>query len=137
MVFPTIFTMGQPISSSTNSLGDQISTDIKVIHTSYSTDKETVYMWLKNVGTTQISPRMIQNGDVFFGSTGNYQRMEYNNTTVGWDFDIETGSAKWLRGDTVKITIYQDTPLSSDIQYEAKYVAYNSISTSDQFSISE
>ena len=74
-VFPVIYTLSSTISSSSHSVDERLSTDVKIVTTYASGD--TAKIWLKNIGTGRIADNSIQRGDVFLGSQGDFIRLSW------------------------------------------------------------
>lgn len=138
IVAPSIISAGDPVVSSTNILKDQIDTDVKIIHASNNASSMEVYVWIKNIGKNRISSTLISDSDLFFGESGNFVRIPYDETgsqIPGWRYSIENGeSGEWKKGDTIKLTIR--IAVSSEEEYFIKFITYNGVSDEDYFVVS-
>lgn len=137
-VTPSILSAGDPVVSSTNVLKDQIDTNIKIIHAASNPEGTEVYIWIKNVGDNRISSNLVDNSDLFFGESGNFMRVPYDETGTevpGWRYSIEnSGVGQWQKGDTIRITVR--TSVSSGNEYFIKFITYNGVSDEDYFAVS-
>lgn len=104
-VFPVIYTLSSTISSSSHSVDERLSTDVKIV-TTYA-NASTAKIWLKNIGTGRIPDNSIQRADVFLGSQGNFIRLtraaELGEET--WKYEIleDTKNNYWDPGETLYI----------------------------------
>ena len=136
-VTPSILSAGDPVVSSTNVLKERIDTNVKIIHAASNPGGTEVYIWIKNVGDNRISSNLVGNSDLFFGESGNFMRIPYDETGTGvpsWSYSIENGGTGWQKGDTIKITVR--TSVSSGNEYFIKFITYNGVSDEDYFAVS-
>lgn len=141
-VYPSVISAGDPIMSRTDSMGDQIMTDIEILHEAKGADGTEINVWIKNVGCKEISSGMIPDSDLFFGEVGNFERIPYdkNGTIVSsWNFQIEQdGDDNWDKGETLRINIKlkpEDLPSTGD-KYFIKFGTYNGVSEETYFTVS-
>lgn len=135
-VYPPILGASAPVIRTVDNLGDRITTDIKIIHEAYDSEENETYIWIKNVGTQQLSGNVIENSDIFFGEEGNFIRLAYNESggSHNWNYIIENGGdSRWDKGETIRITV--QTPLIPGFEYFVKFIAYNGISDTDYFTV--
>ena len=126
--YPAITGTTGAISDAASKIDDKIRSQVKIIDIAKDSDK--VYVWIKNVGTSNI--KAIQTGDIFWGPEGNFSRIIYGGSTKPyWDYVIENDT-KWGPGATVKATIYLPTAPSGT--YYFKFVIPNGISDWKLFS---
>ena len=88
-------------------LDERIKTDICIVHAAGDGDV-TVFVWVKNVGTTEIA--VPERSDVFFGQTGDVLRIPYTEEAGGtfpyWEYEVENGDGShWQPASTVKLTL--------------------------------
>jgi len=139
-VYPSVISAGDPIMSRTDSMGDQIMTDIEILHEATGAEGTEIHIWVKNVGCKEISSGVISESDLFFGEAGNFERIPYdkNETLVpGWNYLIEQdGDDNWGKGETLRIKIKPaDLPATGD-KYFIKFSTYNGVSEEAYFTVS-
>ncbi|MDD3070910.1 MAG: flagellin [Methanoculleus horonobensis] len=104
-VFPVIYTLSSTISSSSHSVDERLSTDVKIVTTYASGD--TAKIWLKNIGTGRIPDNSIQRADVFLGAQGNFTRLTRATTLDKdtWRYEIleDTKNNYWDPGETLYV----------------------------------
>lgn len=129
-VYPVVYNMAGTFSSATHESDTRMRTDFKVIAAAGSGGA--VNIWMKNIGSERILASSLQNGDVFFGQTGNFNRIEYGT----WDYDLsDTNSNEvWDPGETMKIGI--STPVTSGTEYYFQYSLPNGVWRSYTFTAS-
>lgn len=64
--------------SRSDAMGDQILTDIEILHETTGAEGTEIHVWIKNVGCKEISSGMITDSDLFFGEAGNFERIPYD-----------------------------------------------------------
>ncbi len=131
-VYPMINRSSAAMTSMADTVDDRMKSRISIVHAANSGDRLTVYIWVKNVGSTRIVA--IDQSDVFFGETTNYARIPYGGDSYPrWSYSIENNTF-WINGATVKITItYDVTPVAGT--YYIKVVIPNGISDEYFFSM--
>ena len=99
-VYPVVYSMAGTFSSTTHESDVRMRTDFKVI--AAVSDSGTAQIWMKNIGSERIAESDIENGDVFFGKTGSFSRID-----SGWTEQIAdtNNNGVWDTGETVKITV--------------------------------
>ncbi|OPX64506.1 MULTISPECIES: flagellin [unclassified Methanoregula] len=130
-VYPVVYNMAGTFSSATHESDVRMRTDFKVIATAGSGSAANI--WMKNIGSERIQEAEIQNGDVFFGETGNFDRIEYGD----WTYQLSDTNSNniWDSGETVKITI-TGVSLSSGHEYYFQFSLPNGVWRSDTFTAS-
>ena len=141
-VYPMINRSSAAMVSMTEKIDDRMKSQIDIVHAASSADKRTVYIWIKNVGSSRITT--IDQSDVFLGPEGDFMRIPYYKNNDGseipppcWSYDIENdpgNTTEWKTGETVKITVTNSTPLVSDT-YFIKVVIPNGIAAEYYFSM--
>ena len=115
-------------------LAERIRTSVKIIHATNSSQTQ-VKFWVKNVGSSSFSPQEISMSDVFFGRVGNFQRYEYSNSGVGWNYTILSDDDEyWESGETMEVTIHLSQTLTAG-DYYASFITHNGIKSEKFFSI--
>jgi hypothetical protein len=121
--------------SMTDKIDDRMKSRIDVVHATGSADRKTIYIWIKNVGSTRIET--IEESDIFLGPEGNFMRIPHETNAQGtyprWSYDIENDT-EWGIGATVKVTVtYAEDPGSGT--YFIKIVIPNGIAAEYYFSM--
>jgi len=105
-VYPMVNRSSEAVSSMTNTINERMKSRINIVHAANEADRETVYIWVKNVGDIRITS--IEDSDLFFGEEGDFSRIPYEDDSESnypyWNYDIENGT-EWSIGATLKITI--------------------------------
>jgi archaeal flagellar protein FlaG len=134
-VFPMVNRSSDAVVSMADQIDDRMKSHISIVHAANTIDHKTVYIWIKNVGSSRIAP--IEDSDVFFGQEGNYSRIPYTSEVGGvnpcWSYTIENGT-EWLTSATLKITITYDTDPGAGT-YFIKVIIPNGISDEYYFSM--
>lgn len=139
-VYPSVISAGDPIMSRTDSMGDQILTDIEILHETTGANGTEIHVWIKNVGCKEISSGMIPESDLFFGEAENFERIPYDgngSSATGWSYRIEhNGDDNWDKGETLLIRIKPvDLPVREE-KYFIKFSTYNGVSEEAYFTVS-
>ncbi len=131
-VYPMLNRSSAAMTSMADTVDDRMKSRISIVHAANTADRRTVYIWVKNVGSTRIVS--IEQSDVFFGKTTNYSRIPYGGASnPQWSYTIENDT-DWKNGATVKITItYTSDPGAGT--YYVKVVIPNGISDEFFFSM--
>lgn len=111
-VFPMVNRSSQAMVSMADDMNDRMKTRISIVHAASSTDRKTVYIWVKNVGESRILD--IGQSDLFFGEETDFNRVPYIDNAGGtypqWQYQIENDT-EWRTTATIKITItYENAP---------------------------
>jgi archaellum component FlaF (FlaF/FlaG flagellin family) len=134
-VYPMINRSSAAMVSMTDKIDDRMKSRIDIVHATGSADRQTVYIWIKNVGSTRID--VIDDSDVFLGPDGNFMRIPYianaGSQYPYWTYNIENDS-EWSIGATIKIIVHYDNDPGSGTYY-IKIVIPNGISTEYYFSM--
>ncbi|MDQ1274519.1 MAG: archaeal flagellar protein FlaG [Euryarchaeota archaeon] len=139
-VYPSVISAGDPIMSRTDSMGDQIMTDIEILHEATGAEGTEIHVWIKNVGCKEISSGTIPESDLFFGEAGNFERIPYdkNGTLVpSWSYLIEQNEDNnWDKGETLRIKIKPADLTATGDKYFIKFSTYNGVSEETYFTVS-
>ena len=120
-VFPVIYTLSGTIASSSHTVDERLSTDVKIVTTYAGNESSTARIWLKNVGAGRISSADVQKADVFLGGQGDFVRLtratELDYGT--WRYEIlEDTNNYWDPGETLYIEAKTEKiPEKEDIVY--------------------
>lgn len=137
-VFPVIYTLAGTISSSSHNVDERLSTDVKIVTTYASGERKEVRIWLKNVGTSRISPSDIGKADVFLGARGTSPGSAWYQVPVSnqWTYAILEDTQKnncWDPGETLYIQAHSDwIPETGEIVY-FQFVLPTGVSRSTTF----
>lgn len=135
-VFPMVNRSSQAMVSMGETIDDRMKSRISIVHAApNSSDRKTVYIWVKNVGSSRIDS--VEESDVFFGQEDDFWRIPYVEDAGGaypqWDWDIENDT-QWGSEATLKITISYDSDPGAGT-YFVKIVIPNGISDEYYFSM--
>lgn len=134
-VYPAVSRSSQAMVSMSDTLNDRMKSSINIVHASNSENRTSVYLWVKNVGSTRITN--IETSDLFFGQETDFARIPYTDDAGGsypqWEYEIENDT-DWGPSATLKITItYSSDPGSAT--YFVKMIIPNGISDEFYFSM--
>jgi len=131
-IIPSVYDLSNSYNSLANNMGDQFKTDIDIVFV--HPEGNDVYVWIKNVGSTNIPLSQLRYSDVFIFSPSNYSNPGFeSNSTPSWNYTLVNGNGDtWNRGETLKVSINFAT-LPSD-NYQITFFLYNGVSASDKFS---
>jgi archaellum component FlaF (FlaF/FlaG flagellin family) len=134
-VYPMINRSSAAMVSMTDKIDDRMKSRIDIVHATGSADRQTVYIWIKNVGSTRIET--IEESDIFLGPDGDFMRIPHQSNAGGtyprWTYDIENDT-EWGIGATVKITVTYDVDPGPGT-YFIKVVIPNGIAAEYYFSM--
>jgi hypothetical protein len=121
--------------SMADTIDERMKSRINIVHAANSSDRTSVYLWVKNVGSARIVD--IDEVDIFFGQETDFSRIPYTDDAGGgypqWSYSLENDT-QWLTSATVKITItYESDPGAGT--YFAKVVIPNGIADEYYFSM--
>ncbi len=122
-IYPTIAQSSDAMSNMQRRIDDRMNSQIEIIHAAKA-DSRTVWLWVKNIGSTRIAPP--EASDVFFGPDNNWARIPYNTGDPHWTYTIENDT-EWRPRATLKIVITYNVP-PADGTYFAKVVLPNGVS---------
>ena len=134
-VYPMVNRSTQAMVSMSEAIDDRMKSHVSIVHAANTTDRKTIYIWVKNVGSSRIAA--IEESDLFFGQETSFYRVPNVNYADGarpsWTYSLESGN-EWLPGNTIKITItYSGDPGPGT--YYVKLVIPNGISDEYYFSM--
>jgi archaellum component FlaF (FlaF/FlaG flagellin family) len=134
-VYPMINRSSAAMVSMTEKIDDRMQSRIDVVHATGSEDRKTVYIWVKNIGSSRIVA--IEETDLFLGPEGDFVRVPHTSYAGGayprWSYVIENDT-EWKTGATIKITVtYESDP--GEGTYFVKIVIPNGISAEYYFSM--
>ena len=134
-VYPMINRSSSAMVSMADTIDERMKSRINIVHAANTANRTTVYLWVKNVGTSRIVS--VDETDVFFGQEDDFSRIPYVDDAGGtyprWTYTLENDT-EWLTSATLKITItYSSDPGAGT--YFAKVVIPNGISDEYFFSM--
>lgn len=143
-IMPSIQRAGSDIVAASDSVGNRMRSDVRIIETSGTDGSDTVQVWAKNVGTADIGS--LDKVDVFFGETDNFERVTFDDqpecvsplvpprTDPCWQYQVENATY-WTPFATLRISIYLDYDLVAGEEYVATIVLPNGIRVSETFTL--
>ncbi len=134
-VYPMINRSSAAMTSMADTVDDRMKSRISIVHAANSPTRTTVWIWVKNVGSTRIVS--IDQSDVFFGKTTNYTRIPYVADAGGiyplWVYSI-VNDTEWKNSATIMITIVFTSDPGAGTYY-IKVIIPNGISDEYFFSM--
>ncbi len=134
-VYPMVNRSSQAMVSMAEKVDDRMKSRVSIVHAANTSNRQTVYLWVKNVGSSRIVA--IQESDVFFGQENDFARIPYVDDAGGsyprWAYTLENDT-EWGTSATVKITISYDADPGAGT-YFAKVVIPNGIADEYYFSM--
>jgi hypothetical protein len=134
-VYPMVNRSSEAMVSMADTIDDRMKSRINVVHAANSANRTSVYLWVKNVGSSRIVS--IEESDLFFGQSDNFSHIPYVGDAEGgyprWAYNIENDT-EWKTGATLKITISYDSDPGAGTYY-SKVVIPNGISDEYYFSM--
>jgi archaeal flagellar protein FlaG len=113
-IFPIIYRTTETFGSVSHSADTEIRTDIKIIN-SYA-NGTTASIWLKNVGSSRIASKDLDDSDIFIGASGDFERK----SLAGHYTILESANNIWDPSETLAITIDSTKiPASGNMAYFA------------------
>jgi len=143
-VMPSIQRTSSDIVAASDVVGNRLRSDVKIIETSGVDGEDTVQIWAKNVGAANILS--LEKIDVFFGETGNFGRIGYDQTSSCpnpvppprtepcFQYELENAS-KWSPFATLRISVYLDYNLATGSEYVVTVVLPNGVIASKVFTL--
>ena len=134
-VYPMINRSSQAMVSMAEQVDERMKSRINIVHAANSSNRTSVYLWVKNVGTQRIVD--IKASDLFFGQEYDFERIPYTDDAGGgyprWTYTLENDT-EWKTSATLKITItYSADPGAGT--YYSKFIIPNGISDEYYFSM--
>jgi len=134
-VYPMINRSSSAMVSMADTIDERMKSRINIVHAANTANRTSVYLWVKNVGSTRIVD--IDETDIFFGQETDFERISYVDDAGGgyprWSFTLENDT-EWRTSATVKITISYDADPGAGT-YFAKIVIPIGISDEYYFSM--
>ena len=137
-VYPSLLSAADSVGSTSDGASDRVKTDIKITMSSQP-NASTLYVWVKNTGSTELPANRIALTDVYFGDPGMMARAETSpSTSFHWAYvlDDQDGDGKWGPGETLQVLISDETGTHLTIgTHYVKLVLYNSVAVEDKVEI--
>ena len=135
-VLPSVGRTSGALVSASSVVEDRISSQIQIVHATGRNGNPDATVWAKNIGSAAVDP--LSRVDVFFGPTGNFQRIPQG--TAGcvapcWEYTLENGTSIWEQTSTLRISIHSDGNLATGTTYYVKVVTPNGITDSKFFTV--
>ncbi len=129
-LLPSVGKSSNALISSQEAATQRIKTDIEIIHVASDTSLNRVYVWVKNIGASEILA--IDRSDIFLKTATSYDRLPYGAGAQYWDFIIEDDTS-WRPSATSKITIYLSALPAGD--YLVQFFTHNAVAAQKAFSV--
>jgi len=131
-VIPSVYDLSNSYNSIARNMGDQFKTDIDIIF--IYPEGNTVSVWIKNVGSSDIPLSQLSYSDIFVLSPSGYWNPGFESgSNPSWDYTLVNGGGDtWNRGETIKAEINFDSLPSAT--YQITFFLYNGVAASDKFS---
>lgn len=97
-IFPAIYRTADTFGSVSTQAETKMRTDFRIVNT--FANNTAVKVWCKNVGTARIHVNEIDNGDMYAGNPGNFERWSLKGLYNKGDLD----NTYWDPGETLTIT---------------------------------
>ncbi|MHB8378139.1 MAG: hypothetical protein ACYDEB_14465 [Dehalococcoidia bacterium] len=134
-VLPSVGRTTGALISTSSVVQDRIASQIQIVNATGQNASPLSNVWVKNIGSSTIAP--LNRTDVFFGPTGNFQRIPYGGagcTAPCWEYTIEN-STVYDPTATLRITVHNSINLATGQTYYVKVVTPNGISDSAYFTV--
>jgi flagellar protein FlaG len=135
-VLPSVGRTSGALTSASSVVEERISSQIQIVHATGQNGNPDATVWAKNIGSAAVDP--LSRVDVFFGPTGNFQRIPQGTTgcaTPCWEYTLENGTSIWEQTSTLRISIHSGTNLATGTTYYVKVVTPNGITDSKFFTV--
>ncbi|MBP1927897.1 flagellar protein FlaG [Methanolinea mesophila] len=128
-IFPAIYRTADTFGSVSHEADTQMRTDVKIVN-GYSATSQDATLWLKNVGTSRISTGELDDGDIFIGQPGNFERQNLQGK-----YTIEgNGNGFWDPGETLTVQVHSTyLPTTSGDTVYFSIVLSNGVKRSTEF----
>lgn len=97
-IFPAIYRTADTFGSVSTQAETKMRTDFRIVNT-FANDTA-VRIWVKNVGSARLHVNEIDNGDIYAGNPGNFERWSLKGLYNKGDLD----NSYWDPGETLTIT---------------------------------
>jgi flagellar protein FlaG len=136
-IIPSVYDLSNSYGSLADNMGDQFKTAIDIVFIYPNSAGNNVSIWVKNVGSSDIPLSKMRYCDIFVLSSSKYWNPVFESSNnPKWNYTLVNGNGgdSWKRGETIKASVYFDTPLPTNTTTQITFFLYNGVSTSDKFS---
>ena len=120
-------------TASSEAQKEKMLSKFEIIHVS-QLNTTSVNVWIKNTGLTPIKELNLV--DVYFGPITSVDFVGYSSgSTPQWIFNGTAVSAVWSEGETIQITLQDDSTLQSSTSYLVQFTISNGASDDQIFSV--
>ncbi len=122
-------------TATTEAQKEKMLSKFEIIHVS-QLNNTSVNIWIKNTGLTPIQKLGLV--DAYFGQINSVDFVGYSSgSTPQWVFQgSTTTSSVWSQGDTIQITLQDDSALQNNQSYLVQFTIANGVSDDYIFSVS-
>ncbi|MCD1296040.1 hypothetical protein CUJ83_13635 [Methanocella sp. CWC-04] len=137
-VYPSIYGMTGSITVMSNTVNDRMKCDVKFVYET-SSAQNSLTVWMKNTGKTQVFAESLEHSDVFYGKIGDVMtRAGYDAADAPkWTYVIENdnGNSIWDPSETIKISLSSPDDYFTSGDHRVRVVLYNGIYVEDAFTL--
>ena len=120
-------------TATTEAQKDKMLSKFEIIHVS-QLNNTAVNVWVKNTGLTPIQG--LGTTDLYFGPITSVEYIEHSSgTTPRWIFNGTDVNSVWSQGNTIQVTIQDDSALASSTSYLVQLTISNGESDDYIFSV--
>jgi flagellar protein FlaG len=137
-IFPAITTMSGSVSSSTHAADQKLRTDIAIVNT-YANNSGYAQVWVKNIGSSQISGPDLNMSTIFIGTPNGFKTVPRDDllSADGWTSEIlDDKNSYWDPMETLHLTIRSDTIPGSGSGTYFQIVLYDGTKRQEEFTVS-
>lgn len=121
-------------TATTEAQKEKMLSKFEIIHVN-QINSTSVDIWMKNTGLTPI--QKLDSTDLYFGQINSVDFVGYSSSsTPRWIFNGTSASSVWSQGDTIQITVHDDTDLLTSTSYLVQFTISNGVSDDYIFSVS-
>lgn len=121
-------------TATTEAQKEKMLTKFEIIHVN-QLNSTSVNIWVKNTGLSPITS--LEKFDTYFGLINSVGSVGYaSGSTPQWNFNGTDASSVWSEGQTIQITLQDDSALTSNESYLVQLVISNGVSDDYIFSVS-
>ncbi|MBF6600829.1 MAG: hypothetical protein IVW36_10015 [Dehalococcoidia bacterium] len=134
-VLPSVGRTTGALVSTSSVVQDRIASQIEIVNATAQDADPDARVWVKNIGAVKVQP--VERMDVFFGPSGNFQRVPYGGAGCAapcWEYTI-ANATDFEPTATLSIVIHNSGNLSAGQTYYVKVVTPNGIDDSKYFTI--
>ena len=120
-------------TATTEAQKEKMLSKFEIIHVN-QINSTSVDIWMKNTGLTPI--QKLDSTDLYFGQINSVDFVGYSSgSTPRWIFNGTSASSVWSQGDTIQITVHDDTDLLTSTSYLVQFTISNGVSDDYIFSV--